>query len=195
MNEEQSLLSRNETITQMIGEIRGMVYNFARKFNLEFDDCLQHAALSMLEVWHRIPTDCSNVKAYLCGVVKRELYKFLQRRGQEMLSLDAPIAEDSTETFADMLQAFTQKRNEEREDFVTQATHAALKECKLEEQMYAREKFSMNAFDPVPPDCLSKPNYNRRNDSMRASIGRRFQKNPHILALIQEKEHAYAATF
>ena len=60
-SQEPTMLSRNETVTQMIGEIRGMVYNFARKFNLEFDDCLQHASLFMLESvrigWNRQSLD------------------------------------------------------------------------------------------------------------------------------------------
>lgn len=178
------IATRNETVTQMTSEIRGMVYNFARRFNLEFDDCLQHAALVMLEVWHRVPAECTNVKAYLCGTVKRELYKFLQQRGQETLSLDTPVAPDSQETFADMLQAFVQKRDEEREDFVEQVTHAALKECKLEEQVYARERYGLNSFNPVQSNWSCKPDYNRRADSMRGSIRRRFQKNPQVLALV-----------
>src|SRR6266550_4805458 len=88
-----SVETRNETILEMFDGIRGMVYNFARKFNLEFDDCLQDSALIMLEVYSRIPSNC-NVNAYLCGAVKRELYQRLRSRGQETLSLDTPIASD-----------------------------------------------------------------------------------------------------
>lgn len=178
------LKNRNDLVVEMFREVRPMVRNFAHKFNLEFDDCLQHAALFMLEVWPRIPPDCTNIKAYLCGAIKRELYKFLQQRGQEALSLDAPVAPDSEETFADMLQAFVQQRDEAREDFVTQVTHAALKQCRLEEQMYAREHFGLNSFNPVLPSWARKPNYNRTKDSMKASIKRNFTRNPHILALM-----------
>jgi hypothetical protein len=187
MSEVQCLAVRNDIVTQMFNEIRGMAYNFARRFNLEFDDCLQHAALTMLEVWPKIPADCTNVKAYLCGAIKWELYQFLSSRGQETLSLDASIAEGSAETFADMLQAFVRtQQDEEREDFVAQVTHAALKECKLEEQMYARERYGLNSFNPAPSNWSCKPNYNRRNDSMRASIQRNFRRNPQVLALVQK---------
>jgi len=177
-------MERNDMIIQMFHELRPMVFNFARKFNLEFDDCLQHVSLFMLELWPRIPSDCTNVKAYLCGAVKRELYHFLQRRGQETLSLDAPVASDSEETFADMLQAFVHKRDEAREDFITQVTHAALKQCRLEEQMYARERFGLNSFNPVLPSWSHKPNYNRTKESMRASMKRNFTRNLHVLALM-----------
>jgi len=178
-------VSRNETVAQMFNEIRPMVYNFARKFNLEFDDCLQEASVIMLETWQRIPDDCSNVKAYLNRCVRYRLYDFLRSRGQEALSLDTPVAPDSTETFADMLQAFVQTQDSEREDFVTQVTHAALKECRLEEQMYARERYGLNSFNPVPSNWSCKPNYSRRTDSMRASIKRNLSRNPQVLALMQ----------
>jgi len=181
---------RDETVIQMFHEMRPMVMNFARKFNLEFDDCLQHVSLFMLEKWPRIPVDCTNVKAYLNGCVRRELYKFLQQRGQETLSLDAPVAPESKETFADMLQAFVHKRDEAREDFITQVTHAALKQCRLEEQMYAREQFGLNSFYPVPPDWSCKPNYDRTKDSMRASIKRKFLRNEQIQGLIQRERCA-----
>lgn len=177
-------MRRNDTIAQMFEEIRPMVFNFARKFNLEFDDSLQHAALIMLEAWPRIPDDHPNVKGYLNIKVRYGLYDFLKQHGQEILSLDAPVAPDSEETFADMLQAFVKTRDEEREDFVTQVTHAALKQCRLEEQMYAREKFGLNSFNPVLPSWSHKPNYNRTKGSMRASIKRNFTRNPHLLALM-----------
>jgi hypothetical protein len=184
MTIDTNTVSRNETVAQMFNEVRPMVYNFARKFNLEFDDCLQHVSLFMLEIWPKVPSDCTNVKAYLCGATKRALYKFLQARGQEALSLDAPVAEDSEETFADMLQAFVQKRDEEHEDFVTQVTHAALKECRLEEQMYARERFELNSFNPVPSNWSYKPNYGRTRDSMCASVKRKLSRNYQVLALM-----------
>lgn len=178
-------VTRNETVVELINEIRGMIFNFARKFNLEFDDCFQHVSLFLLELWPRIPSDCRNIKAYLCGAAKRELYEFLRHRGQETLSLDAPITPDSTETFADMLQAFVQKRDEEREDFVEQVTHAALKQCKLEEQMYAREKYELNSFNPVLPHASSQPNYHRRGWNMKRSITTTLSKNAQVLALMR----------
>lgn len=177
--------TRNEVISEMFQEVRPMVFNFARKFHLEFDDCLQHVTLCMLEKWPRIPSDCINVKAYLHGVARIELYHFLRLRGQETLSLDAPVAPEREETFADLLQAFVQQRDEEREDFVTQVTHAALKQCRLEEQMYARERFGLNSFHPVLPSWSPKPNYNRTKDSLCASMKRHLTRNPDVVALMQ----------
>src|SRR5438477_12736865 len=62
---DANTISRNETIPQLLDTMKGMIYNFSRKFNLEFDDCFQTAALIALEVWPRIPDDCANIGAYL----------------------------------------------------------------------------------------------------------------------------------
>jgi hypothetical protein len=182
---KENTVERDDLIVQMFHELRGMIYNFARRHNLDFDDCLQDASLIMLEVWERIPAECSNIKAYLNGTVRRQLYKLLSSRCVDTLSLDAPVAEDSDETFADMLQAFVSAQDEKRADFVEQVTHAALKQCRLEEQMYARERFGLNSFNPIPSNWSYKPNYGRTKDSMCASIKRNFSRNPQVLALIR----------
>lgn len=180
-----TLPSRNEIISELFNELRPMVFNFARKYDLEFDDCLQNAAVIMLEAWPNMPTENINIKAYLNSSVRRRLYDILRRREQEAVSLDAPITPQSTETFADMLQVFTQKRDEAREDFIAQVTHAALKRCKLEEQMYARERFGLNSFNPVLPDTASKPNYSRTKGNMRKCMNYTLHKDPQLLALMQ----------
>ena len=117
-------MERDDLIVQMFHELRGMVYNFARNFNLEFDDCLQDACEIMLQVWPRIPAECSNVKAYLNGCVRRQLYKLLSKRGVQTLSLDTPIAEGSSESFADMLQAFVEQ-DTRRSEHVAKTVHSA----------------------------------------------------------------------
>src|SRR5437667_451118 len=98
-------LHRNETVPQLLNELRGMLFNFARAYQLDFDDVVQDASLIMLEVWHRLPQDCAYIGAYMNKVVRSELYRRLSRDYKEV-SLDAPVSPDSTETFADMLQDF-----------------------------------------------------------------------------------------
>ncbi|HEX3641380.1 MAG TPA: sigma factor [Ktedonobacteraceae bacterium] len=174
--------SRNETIPQLLNELKGMIFNFARKWDLEFDDCLQDAALIMLETWPRIPVECRNIGAYLNRTVRGELYRRLRR--ENTLSLDAPITPDSTETFADMLAAYVVVQDEKREDFVTACVHAGLKDCRLQEQQYARERFGLNAFNPVPSDLPDITYYQRSNMSMKNSIKLRLGRNPQVLALM-----------
>ncbi len=177
-----SVETRNETILEMFDGIRGMVYNFARKFNLEFDDCLQDSALIMLEVYSRIPSNC-NVNAYLCGAVKRELYQRLRSRGQETLSLDTPIASDSTETFADMLEAFVEQDSKRSEE-VTRTVHSALHNLSLEVQLHTRDFYKLGSYDPVLPRTSRKVTYGRRQEHMRASLKRSFRKDAQVLALM-----------
>ena len=177
-------MERDDLIVQMFHELHGMVYNFARNFNLEFDDCLQHASLVMLEVWPRIPVECTNVKAYLCGAVRRALYQFLRSRGAETLSLDAPIASDSTETFADMLQAFVEQESQ-RAAHVTETVHKALRKLPLEVQLHTRDFYSLGSYKPVLPRTSRKVAYGRQKRYMRQSLKTAFRRNPQVLALIQ----------
>jgi len=183
-------LHRNETVPQLLNELRGMIYNFARAYQLDFDDCFQDAAIIALEVWPRIPVDCANVGAYLNRCIRGELYRRLRK--DHTVSLDAPIAEDSDTTFADMLADFVEVQDTQREDFVTACVHAALKECRLQEQQWARRRFEMNAFNPVPSTSGLKDMldyYGRSKDrsgmSLRNSVRLRFKRNPQVLALMQ----------
>jgi hypothetical protein len=186
MSFENLLFSRNDIIIQMVDEIRGMVYNFARRFNLDFDDCLQDASLIMLEVWPRIPVDCANVQAYLNGCVRRGLFECLRRRGMETLSLDRPVAEHSKETFADMLQAFVEQ-DMRRVNHVTRTVHSALHGLSLEVQLHTRDFYGLGSYVPVLPRTSRKVVYGRQKRSMRESLKRAFRRNPQVLALMQEK--------
>ena len=166
----------------MFHELRGMVLNFARRFNLEFDDCLQDAALIMLEVWSRIPADCANVDAYLNRVVHSELYRRLRK--ENTLSLDAPIAEGKTETFADMLEAFV-AQDSRRSEQVTKTVHNALHGLSLEVQLHTRDYYGIGSYDPVLPRSSRKVVYGREKHHMRASLKRAFRKDAQVLALMR----------
>ena len=176
-------MERDDLIVQMFHEIRGMVYNFARNFNLEFDDCLQDACEIMLQVWPRIP-DGANVKAYLCGTVRRQLYKLLQSRGVQTLSLDAPIAPDSGETFADMLEAFVEQ-DTRRSALIEKTVHSALQKLSLEVQLHTRDFYGLGSYTPVLPRTSRKVVYGRQKRYMRRSLKHSFRRNPQVLALMR----------
>ena len=186
------LYSRNETIVNLVNNMKGMLFNFARAYQLDFDDVLQDAAIIALEVWPRIPVDCANVGAYLNRCIRGELYRRLSRDHKEhTASIDAPVSADSDTTFADMLADFTQheaKQREQREDDVAEAIHAALKQCRLQEQRYCRARYGLNSFNPVPgplPDIVnSRGRDDRSNMSLRNSVMRRFRRDPQLLALM-----------
>lgn len=176
-------IPRNDLVIQMLDELRGMIYNLSHKFNAEFEDCLQDAALIMLQVWPRIPADCANVRAYLNACVRRQLYQRLRTRGADTLSLDVPLAEGSTETFADMLQAFV-KQDEQRSEHVAKVVHSALHSLSLEVQLHTRDYFGLGDYKPALPRISRKVTHGRQKHHMRESMKRSFRKNPQVLALM-----------
>lgn len=183
---KNDIMLRNQLVSEMFDSIGGMAYNFARKFNLEVEDCKQEAALAMLEVWDRIPDDCRDIRAYLVGCVKYQLYDLLKRRGQESLSLDAPITPDSTESFADMLQAFVQQ-DSQRSEQVTKTVHNALRGLSLEVQLHTRDFYNLGDYKPALPRKSVKVAYGRKKEYMRKSLTRAFRKDPQVLSLLQQE--------
>jgi|SRR5882762_4715880 len=184
---------RDHVITTTLEDCGGMIRNLARKLNIDFEDARQEAAREMLEAWDKMPATCKNVGAYLNGCARNSIFKM--RRGSiETLSLDEPIAKDSKETFADMLQAFVQTENTTQVDVIIETVHSALRECWLEEQEYAGTMFEMNAFEPVAPvgtEKLRKKNKGgpkiRDTGNIRKSLLLHLRKNPQVQALIQRE--------
>jgi len=175
--------ARNSVVTAMLDQMRGMVFNFARKFNLEFEDCLQHAALVMLEVWPRLPEDCRNIPAYLQACVRYKLYDYLRAR-QETLSLDRPVSPESTETFADMLEAFVEQETE-RTKRVIETVHRTLRKQSLEVQLHAAEFYKLGSYKPALPSVRRKVVYGRKQEHMRQSFRKALRRDRHVLALMK----------
>ncbi len=174
-------MERDDIIVQMFHEFRPMIFNFARRFELEFEDVLQDAALIMLEVWSRIPAECANIGAYLNRVVRSELYRRLRR--ENTLSLDAPISADTTETFADMLEVFVEQ-DSRRSEQVAKTVHSALRTLSLEVQLHAIDFYGLGSYKPALPRTARKVAYGREKRHMRESLKRSFRKDPQVLALM-----------
>jgi DNA-directed RNA polymerase specialized sigma24 family protein len=164
----------------MLREVKPMVYNFSRKFTLEFEDLMQEAALIMLKVWPKIPPEAP-IKAYLHGSVKRRLYKILRHK-EDMLSLDMPVTEDSQETFADMLQAFVEQ-DTQRADHVAKVVHTALRKLSLEVQLHTMTFYGLNSYKPALPRISHKVVYGRQKRYMRESLKTAFRRDSQILSL------------
>jgi hypothetical protein len=146
---------RNDCIMAMLDDLRGMIFNTARDYGLEFEDAMQEAYCILMETWDRI-AKADSMAAYACVVVKEEL----KHRSYHTwaLSLDIPITEDSTETFADML-AVPDTRIQPNEK-VAKAVHEALRECEPEVQQFACEEYRLETFKPAIPK-RDKPMYYR----------------------------------
>lgn len=176
-------MERDDVVTEMFNSLRGMVSNFAYKFGLDFDDCLQDASLIMLEVWPRIPPECTNVKAYLNGTVRNTLYKRLNSHCVETVPLEMPVSPDSQATFADMLEV-PPERDTSKADHTTKTVHSALHKLSLEVQLHAMAFYGLNSYKPVLPRTSCKVRYGRRKVCMRRSLKIALGKDTRVLALL-----------
>ena len=178
----------------MLDEIQGMVHNFSYKYRIDYDDCYQHACLLMLEVWHKIP-DGYNVKAYLNAVIRRGLCQLLKEHidsNANALSLEMACTEDGG-TLLDTLQAPEQSCTEgerARVEKVEEVVHAALRECRTEEQVYAVERYELTAYTPVKNEKVAYRGLvkkKRRAEHMKTSIKNVFRKHPQVQGIMQRE--------
>jgi DNA-directed RNA polymerase specialized sigma24 family protein len=185
---------RDACIIEMLDEIQGMVHNFSYKYRMDYDDCYQHACLLMLQVWPKIP-DGYNVKAYLNAVIRRGLCQLLKEHidySNDILSLDMACTEDGG-TLLDTLQAPEQSCAEgerARVEKVEEVVHAALRECRTEEQEYAVKRYELTAYTPVQNEKVAYRGLvkkKRRAEHMKTSIKKVFYRHPQVLALVQRE--------
>ena len=192
---------RDVVILEMLEEIRPMLWNFVLKYRLEFEEAYQHAAWLMLEVWSKVPIDCVNVKGYLNATVRRGLYHMLRRNieyDNDALSLETTCIESGT-PLADILEATESCRTEaelqrdeaevQHVEQIIEVVHAALRECRTEEQEYVRRVYGLSDYTLVANEKLAyrskQVKQNRDARSLRRSVQNVFRKHPQVLSLIQ----------
>jgi hypothetical protein len=193
--------------TTMLDDFQPLFRKFSREYNcMDYDDCVQHASLLMLETWAKLPdsVNAKNVEAYLYGVCRRGLYQLLVRKVDRSVatqSLDRPRKDDGTMCLADTIQATESRRTEAELDYldeVTETVHSALRSCRIEEQEYAVKAFELPDYTPVAPMNYSKTGFTalyhkrnfdkpRRADNMRRSMKAMFSKHPQVLSLLQRE--------
>jgi hypothetical protein len=187
---------RNQLITTMMDEIRPMLWSFVLKYRLEFEEAYQHAAWLMLEVWHRLPDDCADVKAYLNATVRRGLYHMLKKNiDYDKLALSLEMARtESGASIGDTLEACQSVRTEDELDYldkVTEAVYAALRECRTEEQEWARKNYGLENYIPVANErrAFRSKQVKQERDvrSIRRSVQGVLRKHPQVQALIQRE--------
>lgn len=190
---------RDTIIMAMLEESKGMIVNIAYKGNMDVDDCMQNAALAMLEAWPKIPETCTNIKAYLHRCIRNKVLQFHRSVINEMesLSLDKPIpsSRDGRDiTLADRLVAPEQTQDTTYVDSIIETVHNALRELMLDEQAYAKQIFELHAFSPMKPTRTNKrmdlhlkrasEGKTRMLRSIRFSIYASIKRNPQVLALL-----------
>src|SRR5215471_514668 len=108
-------ISRDEDIMALLENVKGMIFNFARRANLEFEDCLQEAYVIAMTV--AVPSNCSDVAPYLCACIRNGLTKMPGCNKSVFAdSLDKPRGENDWTLYdciADESNAPKQERNYE----------------------------------------------------------------------------------
>jgi len=193
-----STMTRDGCVLEILEKFGGMIRNFSKKHNLDFDECYQHVSLVMLEAWPKI-AEGKKPQLYLYGAMVRSLYQLLKQHLDYRMPLTS-LYEVCTEwgtTLADILEApyMLTEAEVQRTEKVTEVVHRALSECRIEEQEYAVKSFGLADYVPVMPvnhpllnySRKSKTDKPRRTDHLRASIKRVFGKHAQVLALLQRE--------
>jgi len=184
---------RNQLISSTLEQSRGMVRNLALKFHFDVEDCMQEAAIEMLEAWDRIPATCTNKKAYLHRCVRNRIIE-LRKNRLDIISMDMPLAKGPHETLAETFVAPEQTADTTQVDHIIDTIHSALRVCMIEEQEYAVHIYDMNAYTPVAP-ARRRPGLkasrdfhdNKEMGNIRKSMITALRKHPRVQALIQRE--------
>ena len=195
-NSTMSVSERDMLVLEMLDEVQGMVRNFSYKYHMDYDDCYQHASLLMLEAWQKRDA-AKNSRAYLNATVRRGLYALLDsysKQDMSEMSLDRVYDDDEETRLLDKLEAPSVSEAEKAQaEAYEKIVHAALRECRIEEQEYACRVFELNGYTPVAPVKTRvayggvKSDKPRLTENMRKSIKRVFHKHPQVLSLIQRE--------
>ena|SRR5882757_3224242 len=204
-NSTMSVPERDTVVLEVLDEVRPMVWRFVLKYRLEFEEAYQHAAWLMLETWHKIPASCTNVKAYLNETVRRGLYHMLKKNiDYDKLAFSLETARnESGASIADTLEATETGRTEAElqhaEDKLRrtkQVVHAVLRECRTEEQEYARRVYGLIDYTPVANEKLAYRSRQVKQErdvrSLRRSVQGVFRKHPQVQGLLTRTQREIA---
>ena len=180
-----STTTQPDCIIELYEQVRSIVGCIAREYGIELEDAMQEAYLIIRENWVNIykAGKTGSMLTYARTVVRKELYTRLCRASP--LSLDAPLTADSDETFAGTL--FAPDIQIQPNENVTKVVHAALHQCTLEEQQYAREEFGLDTFKPMLSNWREKPTHGTPEQYLRNSIKCVLKLNPQIQSLLQRE--------
>ncbi len=177
-------MDRDETVVLALDYAMPMLRNLAHKCNVDVEDLRQASAVDALASFDQAMA-ARNPRAYMQTVIKHAAVDYISTCRYE-ISLDKPLTEESDTTLSDMLAAPADVPQDYTElDARCAILHTALKKLPLEEQMYIREVYDLNAFNPVPR-WDRKPNYHRSRKTMSKMALRRLRADQELKASIME---------
>lgn len=178
-------MNKGETVIHVLDRAMPMLQNMAIRCCVDVEDLRQAGAVAVLAFFERAMS-ARNPLAYFQTVIRSAAADYIHTCQYED-SLDAPFSEEDETTRGDLLAAPSDVPQDYSEvDRRCAALHAALKRLPLEEQMYIREVYGLNAFNPVPADWSVKPRYDRSRHCMSQTAYRRLRADQELAAAIIE---------
>ena len=165
-------MNRDDVVLEVLGHAHRMISNYALAYQLDFEDLTQELACKMLEVWPKAVCKAFSdnaLKAYLYGVIRRQLLLNFVPREERPLPLDEVETTFTLDIVCDTDQV----------DIVVQAVHQALRKCSAKVQAYAVQAYGLADYEPDRELPQPKPGCVRTR-----SLWQVFSKDEKILSLI-----------
>jgi hypothetical protein len=161
-----------DIVETALREAAAMLHNLATRYDQDFEELYQEAAIILLERLQKMPQGIQNIRAYLHSAIRLNSLDHISshyrmRDAVRTTSLDEPLTEDNDGTLADMLAAPPDlaDQNMTEADQKTAALYASLRCSSKGRRRYIREIFDLNAYQPVIYDYKT-----REKDRARAAI-------------------------
>jgi hypothetical protein len=170
-----TLDSRNDFIMTALSEAVPTLRRIATQHRQDFDELYQWAALIALEHYDKA-MNARKPYAYIYTVI-RQAISWALLHTDYTLSLDMALSDELDTTLLDTLEA-PAIEDHEHEDQRAQALYAALRRLRLDEQIYMRRVYGLNAFNPLPPDWSKTRD--RTDDATRKTAYKQLRRDPEL---------------
>ncbi len=184
---------RNAYILESLRQASPMLRNFAKRYDRDYDELWQIAALAALEQYEKAQR-VENPRAYLHRVIRNAILKTLPMSIQ-FLSLDAPVAQGSEMTYADYLVSPDPVPcDTAREQQQMTALYQALNRLPLEDQVYLCRVHGIIAYTPTLPTegrfAARSPNFTCTNSALGAHAYHWLRRDEALVHALYSSEHS-----
>ncbi|HZU00277.1 MAG TPA: hypothetical protein VFA10_11475 [Ktedonobacteraceae bacterium] len=181
--------TRDAFIVTALDRATGMLKNLAYRCGIDdWQDLRQAAAIELLAYWLRIES-ARDPQAYAHTVIRTAALQYI-RTCDHLVSLDEPIHEESDTPLHELLEPPTDCPTDlALQDTKAAIVHQALRKLPLEVQLYLREVYALNGYNPVLP-CMQdgtyrKPNYHRSRQALSKMAYRHLRADSELAAALE----------
>jgi hypothetical protein len=150
----------------------------AIRYEIDFDELYQESALFLLQLIRCLPTNVRDIPGYLYVRMRCHVLDLVTERTKKTsVSFDEVLSADSDISLLDVLPSPDDMPvDHTHTDARAVALYAALRQLPLEEQVYLRRVYKLNAYNVLPP-AGSKPDYNRSDNACRQHAYKQLRRN------------------